>query len=141
MRKATIIVIAAIYVASIVVVGVFGLRALNFEQRIFIKDIVMPTTIDDKSVKTSDGKSYFVDLTYRAGLEVLIDIDKEPRDAQGDIEITITDQTPFGDGDTVAELIQGDDIVLKFYQPGLVVLRFEAVDGSKVTRELTLVAM
>ena len=141
MRKATIIVIAAIYVASIVVVGVFGLRALNFEQTIFIKDIIMPTTIDGQPVTTVDNKKYTVDLFYIDGLQVLIDIDKEPRDAQGDIAITITEQVPFEDGEIVAELIQRNDITLKFYQPGLVVLRFEAVDGSKVTKELTVVAV
>ena len=143
MRKATIIIIAAIYVASIVIVGVFGLRALNFEQTIFIKDIVMPTTINGQPVTTADGKSYSVELTYRDGLEALIDIDKEPRDAQGDIDISITLEIPYGDkGDTVAELKQStNETVLKFFQAGLVILRFEAADGSKVTKELIILVL
>ena len=142
MRKATIIVIAAIYVASIVIVGVFGLKALNFDQTIFIKDIVLPSTIGGEPVRTSDKKHYFVDLVYKNELEVLIDYDKNPRDAQGDIKVTIDDQTPFGDGEVVATLIQSTSgTMLKFLQPGIVIIRFEAIDGSKVTKELTVVAM
>ena len=142
MRKATIIVIAVIFVASMVIVGVFGTKAANFDQTIFIKDIVLPKKIGGSEVKTTDNKHYTVDLVYTNNLVVLIDPDKEPRDAQGDIEITITDQTAFGDGDVVAELIRtSSETTLKFHQPGIVVLRFEAVDGSKVSKELKVVAM
>ena len=139
MRKATIIVIAAIYVASIVIVGVFGLRALNFEQTIFIKDIVMPETVGGQPVTTTDGKSYVVELKYKSDLEVLLDYDKEPRDAQGDIEVKITEQISYSaDANaTVATLEQTNSgLRLKIYGEGFIVVRFEAIDGSKVSKEL-----
>ena len=142
MRKATIIVIAAIYVASIVIVGVFGLRALNFEQTVFIKDIEMPETIGGQPVETSDNKTYSVTLTYSAGMEVLIDYDKSPRDAQGDIKVTITTQIsydPQKQEDPVAEIdTEQLGCVLKIYQTGFVIVRFEATDGNKIYKELVI---
>lgn len=142
MRKATIIIIAAIYVASIVIVGVFGLRALNFEQTVFIKDIVMPDTIGGQPVNTDDGKTYTVQLVYSVGLEVLIDYDKEPKDAQGDIEVKITDEIPYDtEGTPVAILDQSNGCTLKFSQRGLIILRFAATDGNKAHKELIIVAV
>ena len=143
MRKSTIIVIAAIFVASMVIVGVFGTKAANFEQKLYIKDIELPKTIGGQPVRTSDNIHYTVNLTYTNGLQVDIDYDKSPRDAQGDIELSIIQQIPLGEGEVVAELVQtkdSDTPQLKFLQPGLVKLRFDAVDGSKVYKELTVVA-
>ena len=144
MRKATLIVIAAIYVASIVIVGVFGLRALNFEQTIFISDIEMPATIDGKPVKTSNNKKYTVDLDYRDKLEALIDFKKYPRDAQGEIRVTIVEQINYGDTgvETAAKLeLRTIGYVIVISQPCYVLLRFDAIDGSKVSKELEIVVL
>lgn len=144
MKKTTFILIAAIYVASIVIVGVFGLKALNFEQTVFITDIVLPDKILGQEVNPpTTGTRYTVVLDYEDGLVVPIDFDKEPRDAQGDIKIAIIDDKGFSeDGATVATLEQGTGgYFLKFVQTGYVILRFEAVDGNKVSKELMVLVI
>lgn len=142
MKKTTFILIAAIYVASIVIVGVFGLKALNFEQTVFVTDIVLPDEILGEKVDAT-GTRYAVVLKYEAGLVVPIDFDKEPRDAQGNIRVTIIDEEGFDeDGATVATLEQGTGgYLLKFVQTGYVILRFEAVDGNKVSKELMVLVI
>lgn len=147
MRKATIIVIAAIYVASIVIVGVFGLRAENFKQTVFIDDIIMPATIGGQPVdKSEDGKNYSVTLTYSNGLEVLIDYDTSPASEElvGKVNVTIITEIGYDrpeQGEKVAVIDESNGCTLKIYQRGFIQVRLESTDGKKVSKTLTVLVL
>lgn len=80
MRKLTILLIAVIFVASIFIVGVFGLKALPVDERYPVKEINFVDHIDpDGTVhyyeyggkelrkrKNVEEESYFVNLTFGA---------------------------------------------------------------------------
>lgn len=140
MKKATVIVIAAIYVASIVVVGVFGLQALMYDESNPITDIILPAQIEGKDVKlTSDGKGYTVVITYREDLVIPIDFIPEPADSPSAIEVEITYQTGTEEEPT-AELTRNVGYFLEFHTKGKVTITFRAKDNSKFSKELSITA-
>lgn len=47
MKKLTIILIVVIYVASVVVVGVFGLKAIPVDERYPVKEISFVESVDE----------------------------------------------------------------------------------------------
>lgn len=143
MRKATIFVIAAIYVASIVIVGVFGLNALVYKPKVYIRNIELPEQIGGCDVKpnTDDSGGYHVRLTYSEGLTVPIDCRKVPADADGNIVIDITSQTGSEDK-PCAKVVEGvGGWYVEFYKKGRVTLRIQADDGTNVYKELSLTAI
>ena len=146
MKKATVIVIAAIYVASIVIVGVFGLKAVVRQEFIPIVDFILPESIYDKEVKlATDGSGYTVRLTYTEGLSVPIDYTPVPADAtyRNDVEVTIAYQTDSSEDTPTATLDKNvfGGYTLVFHKEGLVRIRIASIDGSKFTKELTITAL
>lgn len=140
MKKATIILIAAIYVASIVIVGVFGLQALMYNESMPITDIILPQQIEGKDVKlTSDGKGYTVIINYREDLVIPIEFIPEPADAPASIEVSITYQSVTGENPT-AELTHDIGYFLHFFSKGKVTITFRSTDNSKFSKELSITA-
>lgn len=141
MKKATIIVIAAIYVASIVVVGVFGLQALMYDESNPITDIILPSQIEGQDVKkTTDGKGYTVIIAFREDLVIPIDFVPEPADSPSAIEVVITYQTGSAENPT-AELTHDIGYFLTFNKTGKVTITFRAKDNSKFSKELSITAL
>ena len=94
MKKATVILIVAIYVASIVIVGVFGLQALIYNESNPITGFDLPEQINGKPVKpTTDGKGKTVVVEYTEGLEIPIEYVPVPADASSDVDVEITFQS------------------------------------------------
>lgn len=141
MRKATIIVIAAIYVASIVIVGVFGLQALIYVETVSITDIILPTTIEGKAVSENKNgdTDYKVTITYRDGLIIPIEFVPDPVDAPATIEVTITYQTGSEENPT-AELTHDIGYFLTFHKKGKIILTFRSTDRRKFTKTLSIMA-
>ena len=141
MKKATIIVIAAIYVASIVVVGVFGLQALIYNESNPITDIILPTQIEGKDVKlTSDGKGYTVVISYRDDLTIPIEFIPDPVDATASIEVSITYQSGSEENPT-AELTHDIGYFLTFFKKGKITLTFRSTDNNKFSKTLSITAV
>lgn len=141
MRKATIIIIAAIYVASIVIVGVFGLQALIYVETVSITDIILPTTIEGKEVKpNADGTGYTVVIAYKEDLIIPIEFVPDPVDAPATIEVTITYQTGTEESPT-AELTHDIGYFLAFRKAGKVTLTFHSTDRRKCTKTLSITAV
>lgn len=143
MKKATIIIIAAIYVASIVIVGVFGLQALIYNEMIYIRDFELPDEIEGKEVKlATDGKSYTVRLTYRDGLTVPIEFVPIPADAtmRNSVEVEITYQS--GSEESPAAVLEhANGYMLRFLKKGRVTVIIKSTDNKKVTKELSITAL
>ena len=145
MKKATVIFIAAIYVASIVIVGVFGLKAVVRQEIIPIDDFLFPESILGKEVKeATDGNGYTVRLTYTEGLSVPIDYTPVPADAtyRNEVEVTITYQSGSEENPT-AKLEKNvfGGYTLVFNKQGLVRIRISSIDGNKATQELAVTAI
>lgn len=141
MKKATVIVIAAIYVASIVIVGVFGLQALIYIESMPITDIILPSQIEGKDVKpTADGKGYTVVITFKEDLIIPIEFIPEPADAPAAIEVEITYQTGSEESPT-AELTHDIGYFLTFYKKGKVTLTFRSTDNRKFSKTLSITAV
>lgn len=144
MKKATVIFIAAIYVASIVIVGVFGLKAVVRQELIPITDFILPEEILGEPINTS-GKRPTVKLVFTEGLNVPIEYTPVPADAtyRNDVEVTIYSQTSRNEDNPTATLEKGllGGYTLIFHKAGEVVIQISSVDGSKVTKELTIRAL
>ena len=138
MKKATVIIIAAIYVASIVIVGVFGLQALIYTEDNPITDFTMPTEIEGKEVKpTDDGKGVKVTVSYKENLLIPIQFIPVPADATSEVEVTITYQTGSAENPT-AVLEHDIGYFLKFYKKGKVTVTIRSTDSRKVSKELSI---
>lgn len=141
MKKATVILIAAIYVASIVIVGVFGLQALMYNESQPITDIILPDKIEGKEVKlTSNGKGYTVIITYKDDLTIPIEFVPYPFDAPAAIEVSITYQSGSEEHPT-AELTHDIGYFLTFNKKGKVTITFRSTDNSKFSKELSITAI
>ena len=141
MRKATIIIIAAIYVASIVIVGVFGLKALIYNESKPITDFTFPEQIEGKTVKpTADGKGCTVIISYREGLYIPLEIKPVPADSTSKVEVSITYQSGTEEHPT-AELLNDNGYFLRFFKKGKVTITVRSTDNSKFSKELSITAI
>lgn len=146
MKKATIILIAAIYVASIVVVGVFGLQALLYNEVNPITDFDLPDEIAGKPVTdTTDGMGKTVVIAYKEDLRIPIEYAPVPADSPSEVEIEITYQTGSED-DPTAELSYDEifgkkrNYALVFFKKGKVTITFRSLDNSKFSKTLNITA-
>ena len=145
MKKATVIVIAAIYVASIVIVGVFGLKAVVRQELVPITDFLLPEEILGNEVKlNTDGNGQYVIVTYTDGLSVPVDYTPVPANAtyRNDVEVTITYQSGSEEKPTatLSKNIFGGYSV-DFLKKGTVVITITSNDANKVSKELTILAI
>ena len=152
MKKATIIIIAVVYVASIVIVGIFGLNALLVNDTIYIESINLPEEIFGKQVKgTAEDKS--VTLYYETNAKddngndcMIIDLSYTvtPSNAtkRNNINIAI-DNSGIGEGDetlvpTLKKGLLGGWTLTLYPNTISVTLRYEATDGRGATTILTV---
>lgn len=141
MKKATVIVIAAIYVASIVVVGTLGLKSLIYSETVFVEEIVFDNTFGGAELKpTSDGNGYRVTMDYVNGLTVPISFFPVPSDATYRNDISMEKVYDSGGEDNPCATLT-DNGVLIFHKKGVVRVRVYSIDGRKVSRELRITAI
>ena len=141
MKKATIILIAAIYVASIVIVGVFGLKALIYTESNPITDFILPEQIEGKEVKpTTDGSGYTVVVSFREDLLIPIEFIPVPADSSSTVEVKITYQSSGSEDNPIAELQHDIGYFLKFNRKGKVTVTISSTDNRKFSKELSITA-
>ncbi len=147
MKKATVILIAAIYVASIVIVGVFGLQALIYNETNPITEFVLPSEIAGKEVtpvKDGSGKSVVVD--YKDNLTIPIEYTPVPADSPSKVEVEITYQTGSEEKPT-AELTYDEvfgnkvNYFVRFFKRGKITLTIRSLDNNKFSTTLSITAM
>lgn len=160
MRKSTIIVIAVLYVASIVIVGIFGLKALMFTEKTYVEEISFVDYVDENGVthymqiegkeikKSSDGKSFSVRLKFdelQGEFDILYKV--SPREATSTANIKMTKEydsaqsETLPDGCAVLEKQITGGYTVKFNQKGKITLLLAANDGSKKYVYLDIVAL
>ena len=82
MKKSTVLLLALIFVASILVVGFFGMKSLSYRETIYIKSIT-PTRItlstdEQKDIVADGDDKYYVRVTYEQGMIVIVDYSVNP---------------------------------------------------------------
>ena len=140
MRKATVILIAAICVASVIVVGVFGMKALIYAEMVYVQDIVFADKILNKEVKpATDGNGYTVVLKYEEGLAFPIEFTPVPANAtkRNEIEVSMIYQSGADDNPCATY----DSGMVIFHKRGQITLRVASNDGGKVANEIRIIAL
>ncbi len=88
MKKSTILILLIVFLGSVLVVGIFGLRSVPYEKIVYVKEIrptsVTVTTISENAQsleiqKNDDG--YYIMLPYEENLELLINYELTPADS------------------------------------------------------------
>lgn len=144
MKKSTILVICIVFVASVLVVGFFGMQVSSYYSKVYI-DSITPSAIycstdEQLSFLPSDEpNSYPIMITaFEQEMVVRIDYDVSPGDATGrdKIQISITGQGSYtGNNDNPVATLDGQSIIL--HQLGFVEITYRATDGSN--RYMTVV--
>ena len=123
MKKSVALVIAAVFFASIVIVGFFGMRVVSYNEKIYISEI----RLTNPEIRASTDGSRYMIFAYRDGLTIPFTFDVLPENAteRNSVEVRIVSQSDEG----VAEFISGNLIV---YKPGSFTVRAMSTDGRNV---------
>lgn len=129
MKKSTILMLLIVFVGSVLVVGIFGMQSVPYEQILYVKEIV-PTSVTSMSSSSqnlqiqTDGDGYYVMLPYEEGLQLLINYKLDPVDCTNKgvrVSIVSPDNPP-------AELT--DRNVIVFNRKGVIKLRYSPMDSA-----------
>lgn len=144
MKKSTVLIVLVTFVLSVVLVGIFGMKVLSYNTRIYVKEIVpvgVTTSSNVAGVKCNNRRDekgdpiegkYIVIVPYSDGLIVRIDYELTPADAT-DKDVSIT---PLGG----ADVVEVDGLSIRVKRIGSTTLLYRAKDGSNCSIEITLQA-
>ena len=162
MKKSTFLILLIVFVLSVVVVGIFGMKIMSYNVKVYIEEIT-PTDVvlnDDNNTtyryypngNTTDknqirkhptqANTYYVVVAYRQDLALIIDYEITPNDSTNrNLKITITSDSKGGvDGASVTESnsITLDKNKVIFKQKADVEITFRSTDGSNKTMKLAI---
>lgn len=127
MKKSTIILIVIVFAVSVFVVGIFGVRSVPYNERIYVTSIT-PTAItlsNDAVTKFEyNEKGYYeVDVPYEDGVVVVIDYEINPINATNKtLDISIDNLNKNSDA-----VIENGGI--KFNNSGVVKVTYRVTDS------------
>lgn len=127
MKKSTILILIVIYLGSVLIVGIFGMKSVPFEEIVYCKEIipteVITSTGETLEIQQKDGQ-YYIWAEYEEGLTIWITYNLSPADCTNkDVKISIIEpKIP------PAEISERGEIV--FSKPGVVRLRFKTTDQA-----------
>lgn len=151
MKKATILIISVVYVASIVLVGLFGLNALLVNDTIYIDSIVLPDEILGKEVKTN-GEDKYVTLRYETNAKdsdgrdcmvVNLSYNALPKNAtkRNNINVALESFNMAEEDESYTPVLTKGlmgDWTITFYCTSTATLCFEATDGRNAKAKLRI---
>lgn len=130
MKKSTILILLIVFVGSVLVVGIFGMQSVPYEQILYVKEIV-PTSVTSMLGSSqglqiqTDENGYYVMLPYEEGLELLINYELKPADCTNkNIVVSIVYPTK----NQPAELTERNTIL--FNRKGAIHLQYRATDSA-----------
>ena len=130
MKKSTILIIMVVFLMSIFVVGVFGMKSVPYNEITYV-EMIVPTqvTLSNGTVVeiqvNADG-DYYVYVPYEEKLVVIIDYEIIPNDATTrtlDVQI----EKPNKNSD--AEILDNGGILLN--DKGIIIVRYSTTDSVK----------
>lgn len=134
MKKSTVLIVLVTFALSVVIVGIFGMRMMSYNTRIYVETIV-PTRVYLNTGETAEIKpgkfdsEYEVWINYTEGLTLRMDYSLEPADAtENDILAQITSDVGK---DPVARLDGLTLHILRVNGKGVAVrVNYRATDGG-----------
>lgn len=138
MKKSSVIIVIITFVLSVVLVGIFGMKMISYNTRIYIETITpteVTTSANIQGVKLGSGReenSYILVLPYFSDLIVRIDYEIDPADAtDGIVELTVPDPAD-------REVVETDGLTLRAKKQGSARLHYRAKDGGGAEIDITL---
>ncbi len=128
MKKSTILILLVIYLGSVLIVGIFGMKSIPFEERVYVKEIkptsVTSSTGDTYEIKQKPDGGYYVMVNYHDGMVIMINYELKPADCTDkNVKITIVEPN-----DPPATLSDRGEIIFK--EKGPVHVVYKAQDSA-----------
>lgn len=130
MKKSTILILLIVFAGSVLVVGIFGMQSVPYEQILYVREIV-PTSVTSMLGSSQgleikkDDEGYYVAVPYEEGLELLINYDLKPADCTNkNVEVSIVYPTK----NQPAELTERNTIL--FNRKGVIHLQYRPTDSA-----------
>lgn len=130
MKKSTILILLVVFLGSVIIVGVFGMQAVPFEQRIYVKEII-PTNVyissgPELEIKENDQIGKHVITAYREGLTILIMTKVYPENSTNRLlKISILNNPQ---DNPIAKIGERGEII--FLRRGSIKVRYGATDSG-----------
>lgn len=131
MKKSTILILIVVYLGSILIVGIFGMKSIPFEERVYCNSITpsaaMTSSGNELTIKKGEieGKEYYyVTVSYEEGLIVMVSYDLTPANCTNkNVEISIVEpQNP--------PAMVGERGEIIFHEKGSVHVVYKAKDSQ-----------
>lgn len=129
MKKSVVMLILVIYVASVAVIGVFGMKSVLYDEKIYIEKITCINEEAKDVEETIDGRTVTIQrviIDYKESEETTFWIQWRvfPEDAS-------FRRVEFVSGNENVATVDGQGIV-RFIKKGTVTIYINALDGSKI---------
>ncbi len=129
MKKSVVMLILVIYVASVAVIGVFGMKSVLYDEKIYIEKITCINEEAKDAEVTIDGRTLTIQkvvIDYKESEETTFWIQWRvfPEDAS-------FRRVEFVSGNENVATVDGQGIV-RFIKKGTVTIYINALDGSKI---------
>ena len=129
MKKSVVMLILVIYVASVAVIGVFGMKSVLYDEKIYIEKITCINEEAKDVEETIDGRTVTIQrviIDYKESEETTFWIQWRvfPEDAS-------FRRVEFVSGNEKVATVDGQGIV-RFIKKGTVTIYINALDGSKI---------
>ncbi len=76
MKKSTVLLLTLVFLASILIVGFFGMKSISYKETIYINSItptdVTLSTDEQKNINRDENGKYYVRVTYEPGMIVTV---------------------------------------------------------------------
>lgn len=124
MKKSVALIIAAVFLASIAVVGFFGMKIVSYNSKVYITEI----RLTNPELQTRADGSHYMTFEYRDDLAIPFTFEVSPDNAtdRNAVAVRITYQSDEG----LAELVSGNILISK---PGSLIVRVSSTDGKNVS--------
>lgn len=145
MKKSTVILIAIIYIASIVIISIFGMKAVIFNEIISVREIVCTNETDEfVTVKDQQGKKLievpFIgawDETKSEGTIAIITWQVQPTNASNK-KIKLVYDTNTTRAKCLTDEAGNYTGIIVFYDRILFNVRIMSTDGSRVYSDIMI---
>ena len=158
MKKSTVLILLIVFVLSVVIVGIFGMKIMSYNVKVYIKEIVptqvvlndnnntiytyYPNGSDSPNQIREDEKqenTYYIRVSYYEGLTLIVDYEVIPNDASNrDLKITITYDSKVGalEGVYESNSVSLKNNIITFKEKANVEITFRSTDGSNKVMKL-----
>lgn len=143
MKKSTILILCIVYLASILVVGIFGMKVKSYNTSIYIEEIkpteIAVSTDEEVELKWSENGYHYAVYKYVDGLKLRMGYEILPADATNKkVSISIIYDSSLDPDEPTATYDKSAN-VLQFNKAGIVDVLYTCLDGSGKSMKIRIV--